>query len=153
MNTLQRTLVIGCGNPFMGNDGVGLRVIEALEQQRPDIPTSEGGVGGLGLIPMMENHDRVIIVDAMSGYAANKGDIKIFTTPPGNETFPLSLSDIGVLDTVGIAKEMGISTEVIIIGIDGGLIDHFSDIMDPDVENAVPKAVKKIEELIDNQQS
>ncbi|WP_319641998.1 hydrogenase maturation protease [Methanovulcanius yangii] len=153
MNEMKRTLVIGCGNPLMGNDAVGLRVIEALEGQRPDIATSEGGVGGLGLIPMMENHERIIIVDAMSGYAANKGEIKVFNTPPDNETFPLSLSDIGVLDTVGIAKEMGISTEIIIIGIEGGHIDHFSDIMDPDVENAVPKAVKKIEDLIDNQTS
>jgi len=153
MNKKKRTLVIGCGNPLMGNDGVGLRVIEALEQKRPDINTCEGGVGGLGLIPMMEDQDLVIIVDAMSGYSGNKGEVRIFTTPPENNTFPLSLSDIGVLDTVGIAEELGIAPEVIIIGIEAGHIDHFSDVMDPDVEKAVPYAVKKIEDLIENQQT
>jgi len=152
MNKMKRTLVIGCGNPLMGNDGVGLRVIEELQKTRPDINTCEGGVGGLGLIPMMEDQDIVIIVDAMSGYTAIKGEICVFTTPPENEVFPLSLSDIGVLDTVGVAEELGIVAQVIIIGIEAGHIDHFSDVMDPDVEKAVPDVVKKIEELIDNPQ-
>ncbi len=150
MNQDVRIRVIGCGNPLMGNDGVGLRIIESLAQMRPDIETCEGGVGGLGLIPMMENQDIVIIVDAMSGYGKNKGEIQIFSAPPKNEVFPLSLSDIGVLDTVGIAEELGLSTELIIIGIEAGHIDRFSDAMDPEVANAVPNAVKKIIELIDS---
>ena len=145
-----RIQVIGCGNPLMGNDGVGLRVIESLAQIRPDIAVSEGGVGGLGLIPMMEDQDIVIIVDAMSGYGENKGEIRIFSPPPDNEVFPLSLSDIGVLDTAGIAEELGICPELIIIGIEAGHIDRFSDGMDPEVESAVPTAVKKIIELIDS---
>jgi len=150
MNQDVRIRVIGCGNPFMGNDGVGIRVIESLAQERPDLDTCEGGVGGLGLIPMMEDQDVVIIVDAMSGYKTGKGEIHVFPAPPENEVFPLSLSDIGVLDTVGIARELGLCTELIIIGIEAGHIDHFSDTMDPEVERAVPEAVKKIIELIDS---
>ncbi len=150
MNQDVRIRVIGCGNPLMGNDGVGLRVIESLAEMRPDIEICEGGVGGLGLIPMMEEQDIVIIVDAMSGYGKYKGEIRIFSTPPENEVFPLSLSDIGVLDTAGIAEELGLCTELILIGIEAGHIDRFSDAMDPEVESAVPIAVKKIIELIDS---
>jgi hydrogenase maturation protease len=150
MNNDVRIRVIGCGNPLMGNDGVGIRVMESLAQIRPDIAVCEGGVGGLGLIPMMEDQDIVIIVDAMSGYGENKGEIRIFTAPPENEVFPLSLSDIGVLDTAGIAEELGICPELIIIGIEAGHIDRFSDVMDPEVESAVPNAVKKIIDLIES---
>ena len=134
----------------MGNDGIGLRVIDALAKIRPDIDTCEGGVGGLGMIPMMEERDLIIIVDAMTGYKEKKGEIHIFTSPPDNEVFPLSLSDIGVLDTIAVAEELALCPEVIIVGIEAGHIKCFSDVMDHEVEASVPKAVQKIIEMIES---
>lgn len=129
--------VIGCGNPLMGNDAVGVRVIDLLHETHPEIDVIEGGVGGLGLVPMMEGYDHVILVDATTGYGTRIGEILVFSKPPSNEFFPLSLSDIGVLDAVNIAEELGICPKITIIGIEAGKIEEFSDSMSPEMERAV----------------
>jgi len=133
----KRVRVIGCGNPLMGNDAVGVRIIEMLQETHPEIDVIEGGVGGIGLIPMMEGYDHVILVDATTGYGKHIGEIIVLAKPPSNEFFPLSLSDIGVLDAVNIAEELGLCPKITIIGIEGGKIEEFSDSMSPEMEPAV----------------
>ena len=128
----------------MGNDAVGVRVIEKMEKTHPEIDVLEGGVGGLGMLPMMEGYDRIILVDATTGYGNHIGEILVFSRPPANELFPLSLSDIGVLDAVNVAEELGICPEITIIGIEAGEIEEFSDRMSPEMEIAVEKACELI---------
>ncbi|WFN35200.1 hydrogenase maturation protease [Methanogenium sp. S4BF] len=140
----KRVRVIGCGNPLMGNDAVGVRVIDMLHEIHPEIDVIEGGVGGLGLIPMMEGYDHIILVDATTGYGTHIGEIMVFSKPPSNEFFPLSLSDIGVLDAVNIAEELGICPQITIIGIEAGTVEEFSDSMSPEMERAVEDACERI---------
>lgn len=128
----------------MGNDAVGVRVIENMERTHPEIDVIEGGVGGLGMLPMMEGYDQIILVDATTGYGKEIGEILVFSKPPANELFPLSLSDIGVLDAVNVAEELGICPEITIIGIEAGKIEEFSDHMSPEMEIAVEKACELI---------
>ena len=144
----KRVRVIGCGNPYMGNDAVGVRVIENLEKTHPDIDVIEGGVGGLGMLPMMEGYDHIIVVDATTGYGSQIGEILVFSKPPSNELFPLSLSDIGVLDAIGVAEELGICPEITIIGIEAGTIEEFSASMSPEMEPAVDRACELILDTI-----
>lgn len=144
----KRVRVIGCGNPLMGNDAVGVRVIEMLHETYPEIDVIEGGVGGLGLIPMMEGYDHVIMVDATTGYGAHIGEMMVFSKPPSNDFFPLSLSDIGVLDAVNIAEELGVCPQITIIGIEAGKIQEFSDSMSPEMEPAVADACAFILSMI-----
>ncbi len=144
----KRVRVIGCGNPLMGNDAVGVRVIEMLHETYPEIDVIEGGVGGLGLIPMMEGYDHVIMVDATTGYGTHIGEMMVFSKPPSNDFFPLSLSDIGVLDAVNIAEELGVCPRITIIGIEAGKIQEFSDSMSPEMEPAVADACAFILSMI-----
>ena len=144
----KRVRVIGCGNPLMGNDAVGVRVINLLHETHPEIDIIEGGVGGLGLIPMMEGYDHVILVDATTGYGNHIGDILVFSKPPANEFFPLSLSDVGVLDAVNIAEELGLCPQITIIGIEAGKIIEFSDSMSPEMEHAVEDVCELILDTI-----
>lgn len=140
----KRVRVIGCGNPLMGNDAIGVRVIEKLEKTHPEIDVIEGGVGGLGMLPMMEGYDHIIIVDATTGYGSQIGEILVFSKPPSNELFPLSLSDIGVLDAVSVAEELGICPAITIIGIEAGNISEFSASMSPEMESAVDRACERV---------
>lgn len=128
----------------MGNDAIGVRVIEQLQKTYPEIDVIEGGVGGLGMLPMMEGYDHIIIVDAMTGYASHIGEMRVFSKPPSNELFPLSLSDIGVLDAVSVAEELGICPAITIIGIEAGTIEEFSASMSPEMEPAVNRACEQI---------
>ncbi|NYT05662.1 MAG: hydrogenase maturation protease [Methanomicrobiales archaeon] len=139
----RKVRIIGCGNPLMGNDGVGLAVIERLRLDHPDLDCVEGGLGGLGLLPLMEGYDRVVIVDATTGYGSI-GDVVVFHTLPDSRFFPMSLHDIGIVETVAVARELGYAGDVVIIGIEGGAIDTFSDTLDPAVAAAIPRACRLV---------
>lgn len=143
----RKIRVICCGNPYMGNDAAGLRVMDHLRQTAPHIDCVEGGIGGMGLIPLMEGFDRIIIVDATTGFGT-KGDVQVFRSPPPSHVFPLSLHDIGIVETLAIARELGIAPDVIIVGIEGGAIDEFSDRMDDAVRRAIPVAARIVCEEI-----
>jgi len=64
----KRVLILGLGNPLLGDEGIGVRVVEELKRlELPEGVTAiEGGTAGLGLIGLMEGFQRVIIVDAAS---------------------------------------------------------------------------------------
>ncbi len=63
----MKTLVLGLGNPLLGDDAVGLRVA-ALVRERlgalADVDVREEESGGLRLMEVMTGYDRAIVVDA-----------------------------------------------------------------------------------------
>jgi hydrogenase maturation protease len=62
------TLVLGLGNILLGDEGVGVRVIEHLLEQY-DFPEGvrvmDGGALGLDLLPYVEDASRMVVVDAV----------------------------------------------------------------------------------------
>jgi hydrogenase maturation protease len=65
---MKPVLVIGLGNPLMGDDGVGERVAESL-LLRPDLPDDvevlRGGTDLLRLAGEIEGRRRVVVIDAV----------------------------------------------------------------------------------------
>ena len=77
-----RFLVIGLGNPILGDDGVGWRVTEELgrvvaERSLP-IEVDSLAVGGLALMERMVGYDRVVVVDAIRTGAGPIGAVTLF---------------------------------------------------------------------------
>ena len=140
----NRICIIGCGNPLMGNDGAGLLVMRLLGGRCPGVDCIDGGAGGFGLIPLMEEYDRVVIVDAMVGVGDHIGDVLVFETPP-SWTLPIcALHDIGVGEAVTIARELGYTGEVVTVGIEVGEIQAFSREVDPAVKEGIRVAREHI---------
>ncbi|MCC7565940.1 MAG: hydrogenase maturation protease [Methanomicrobiaceae archaeon] len=143
-----RVRVIACGNPLLGNDGVGIRVMQMLQEKYPDIDAVEGGTGGLGLIPLMEGYDKVVILDAMVGIGDRIGEVRTFRTPPPTHTSSLTLHDPGIGEVLLIAREIGMMTEVVTIGIEVGAVGDYSTDIDPELEVSVHDALRCVEKEI-----
>ncbi len=139
--------VIGCGNLLMGNDSAGLRVLELLEEMSPGFELVDGGTGGIGLLPLMEGADLVIIVDAMAGIGKKPGDIHVFRETPPYRPSKMSFQDVGVAEVIDIARELLPGIEVVAIGIEAGIIEEYSDRVDPEVMEGVKRAVGMIMEM------
>jgi len=62
-----RTLVIGLGNPLMGDDGIGLAALAALvaSWEVTGVELVDGGTWGMNLLPLIESADTVILLDAI----------------------------------------------------------------------------------------
>jgi len=73
----RQTVVIGLGNPIMGDDGLGIAALERLRETW-DVPSGvelvDGGTWGLNLLPVIEDAGRVLLIDAIDVGA-----------PPGTE--------------------------------------------------------------------
>jgi hypothetical protein len=65
---MSGTVVIGLGNPILGDDGVGLRVAQALRAEFAGVAgvvIKELHAGGLRVMDAIAGYERAVIVDAM----------------------------------------------------------------------------------------
>ena len=143
----MKVRVIACGNPLMGNDAAGLAVMSLLQERWPEIEVVDGGNAGLGLIPLLEGYDRIVIVDATTGMG-EMGRVQVFHEIPDTGIPSLSLHELGIRDVLLLARTLGIAPEVVIVGIEGGKMPGFSGEMDPAVRAAIPEACRIVAEEV-----
>jgi hydrogenase maturation protease len=65
---MQRTAIMGFGNPCRSDDAVGIYVIEALQKHlgdREDISVFDMGTGAFEVLYKLHGHQRIMIVDAV----------------------------------------------------------------------------------------
>ena len=61
-------VVIGLGNSLMGDDGLGVAVVDRLRDEwrlPPGVALIDGGTLGLGLLPAIEQAERLLLIDAI----------------------------------------------------------------------------------------
>lgn len=64
----DRIVVLGVGNPLMGDDGIGIEALTRLRESwvvPADVQLIDGGTWGMQLLPAFEAADEVLILDAI----------------------------------------------------------------------------------------
>ncbi len=70
------TLVVGLGNPILGDDGVGWRVIDELDRlDHDEASLQQACVGGVSLMELLVGYRRAIIVDAVIDPTEEPGSV------------------------------------------------------------------------------
>jgi hydrogenase maturation protease len=65
----MKTVVLGIGNLIMQDEGVGVRVVEALERDHtmPDgVTLIDGGTSAMEMLDELSDLDHLIVVDAIN---------------------------------------------------------------------------------------
>jgi hydrogenase maturation protease len=65
---MQRTAIMGFGNPCRSDDGIGMYVIDELKKQvgeREDVSIFDMGTGAFEVLFKLKGHNTIIIVDAV----------------------------------------------------------------------------------------
>ncbi|MET3018435.1 HyaD/HybD family hydrogenase maturation endopeptidase [Flavobacterium hydatis] len=145
-------LVLGIGNYLMGDEGVGVHFINRIKQS--DFPENisfiDGGTGGFTLVPYIENHKRVIIVDAtMDG--KEEGTITLLK-PKFSNDFPISLSghNFGLKDMVEILTMFDTMPEIYLYTITISKMEPMFMELSPKVDAAIKEVTEKVIQLIEN---
>jgi hydrogenase maturation protease len=119
VRTQKKTLVLGLGNVILGDEGVGVHVVRALEKQAlPDgVECLDGGTGGFILLEPLQNADRIILIDAAAD--GNPPGTVTRTTPRFSKDYPPTLTahDIGVKDLLDAFYMQGGTREVVLYAI------------------------------------
>ena len=108
----MRTLVLGVGNPLMSDDGVGLRVLEALSGQQPaldDVDYLDAGTLSLLLLPRFEHCDALLVLDAAQ-LGGSPGDLRVLHGADMDAFFRNargSVHEVGIRDLLDAARLTG----------------------------------------------
>ncbi len=141
---MAKTLILGLGNPFRGDDGVGAAVVAALKRQEQpaNVVVLDGGTPGLETVLIWQGYERVIIV-AAADMGLLPGNWKRFL--PEEAVLPMdegamqgSLHDAGLAEALALAEALEIlPPKLVFYGIQPAFTGWSADLTD-DVGAAVP---------------
>jgi hydrogenase maturation protease len=139
-------LVLGVGNYLMGDEGIGVRLIEAMANgEIPEyLDLLDGGTGGFLLLDRFQAYRTVIFVDAtMDGNRA--GTIRLLR-PKFASDFPsaLSVHDLGLKDMIEAVYLLENQPDLYLLTISIDHIDPMSVELSESVEQAIPNAIDQI---------
>jgi hydrogenase maturation protease len=143
-------LILGVGNLLVGDEGVGVHIVRALEEMEwPEhVHILDGGTGGFHLLSYFSDYKRIILIDATRD-GEPVGTIQQFT-PTLPSDFPPSLGahDIGLKDLIGAAALTGPLPEMTVVTISIEELKPMVLELSPDVAAAVPEVCGVIREMI-----
>ena len=135
------------GNTLMGDDGVGVRVAEALLSRDlgPDVAVVSGGTAGMALSHHFRDADRVLVVDAIAA-GDTPGSVFRFTPEDAGITELRSHTSHGLsLPNIMLAARLqGAAPDVVIYAIQIGDITCGFDALTPEVEAAIPYVAEMV---------
>jgi hydrogenase maturation protease len=108
-DTALPILVLGVGNTLMRDDGVGVRLMEALAAVEPALPGVEfvdAGTLSFLLLPMIERCSALLVLDA-AHLDTSPGDIRCLEGAAMDEflrTARCSVHEVGIRDLLDIAR-------------------------------------------------
>lgn len=161
-------LIIGLGNPILGDDGVGWRVAECIWDRlsKPDgdvyrrftaadVEVDCLSLGGLALMERMVGYERVILIDAMELWDIPPGTIRCF---PLGDLPQLSGSHLGSSHDTSLQSALQVGKEInaqlpdtiLIIGIKINTTLDFSEVLSDPISQSVTQAADRVMELIND---
>jgi hydrogenase maturation protease len=154
----MKQLVIGLGNPILGDDGVGFRVAAQVERRlpgrlRPFVDITEAAVGGLRLAEMMTGYDRVVLIDALVA-GDEPGTLHEWSSADLAERTPpqhvICAHDTTLSTALDLHRTLGLHEplEVRILAVDIDPVNTFSESLSSPVEAAVPRLADRVLDIL-----
>ncbi len=158
----MKTLVIGLGNPILGDDGVGWRVAEEIAKVtagRPQVEIDYVSLGGLSLMERLTGYERVILIDAIFTGKNPLGSVTTFaldSLPDLTAGHSASAHDTSLRTALNVGRSMNLplpeDDQVLVVAIEAQNVYDFSQELSPAVSAAVPLAVEATLELLRSNQ-
>lgn len=153
----MKTLVLGLGNPILGDDGVGWVVAERVgallakgtgENTSRSVEVDCAALGGLSLMERLTGYDRVVIIDAMFTGTQPIGTVNqlmlgdLADLSAGHTT---AVHDTSLRNALSVGRSMNIplpqDENIHIVAIEAEVIQEFSETLSKPVKAAIDAAV------------
>ncbi len=142
----MKTLVMGLGNPILGDDGIGWVVANAVREHVPeDVEVDCLSLGGLSLMERLIGYDRVIIIDSIQTRNGRIGQIFVFpleTLPDLSAGHTTAAHDTSLQTAIQLGRQMGadLPADIKIVAIEAERVYEFSDALSPPIAAVVSTA-------------
>lgn len=151
---MPTTLILAVGNTLLGDEGAGVhaaRRLGELAADRPGIELLDGGTLGFTLLPRLEDHGRLIVLDAAQLGAA-PGAVQCFESSRMDAFLGQprrSAHEVGLCDLMDMARLAGLLPgHRALIGIQPGPV-AWSDSPSEAVSGALDHAARLALDLLD----
>jgi len=163
----MKTLIIGLGNPILGDDGVGWKVAQEVERHLRSSPHAlpvqgEGHKGekidveclslaGISLMERIIGYQRVILIDSLNTGQHAQGEVVTFSLDSLEDLLhghSASAHDLSLKGALKLGRSMGADlpedADIQIVAIEAAHVYDFTEELTPEVAVAVPKAVDTV---------
>jgi hydrogenase maturation protease len=158
----MKTLIIGLGNPILGDDGVGWKIAQEVEQQLSSSVLGPSSVvvecfalAGISLMEQMIGYERVILIDSLNTGKHPQGTVVTFTLDElADLTYGHSASahDLSLKNALVMGRSMGArlpdDKNVHVVAVEAQHIYEFGEALTPQIEAAVPVAIDEVFKLL-----
>jgi hydrogenase maturation protease len=158
MTQNMKTIIVGLGNPILGDDGVGWKVAQEVKQHLGEDSTVDVecySLSGLSLMEQLIGYERVVLIDSLNTGRHEQGEVVTFTLDTLEDlTYGHSASahDASLKTALEVGRSMGeklpAEKDIHIIAIEARHVYDFSEELSPEVAVSVPVAVQKVLDLL-----
>lgn len=148
---MKNILILGLGNTLRGDDGVGVRVVEALQKENIEAEVKNGANLGLSLLEVIRDYQKVIIVDAVD-MGRPPGTVEKIL---GEDLLKLgasqsfSLHEMGLLEILKIGQSLNEDfRNVVVYGVQPKELKEIEQLT-PEVEAKVPEVISLIKKEVE----
>lgn len=148
---MKHTLVLGIGNLLLKDEGVGIHVIRALEEEKslpPHVSLMDGGTGGLHLLSWLDGYKRIIMVDATLDEHP-PGTVRLIRPRYATDFPPLmSAHEIGLRDMIEAMILTDSLPEIHLIVVSAANVSEVGMELTPNVKAAIPHVIRQIKDIV-----
>ena len=143
---MDKILIVGIGNLLCRDEGIGVHVIQEMEDMElaGHIELLDIGTSIPDLLSHLEDVRRLIIVDALK---AGGSPGAIYRCKPedllANEEGPILLHEVGLVETLDMAKKMGREIDTVIIGVEPKVLDWGVQLSE-EVKKEIPAIIEAV---------
>jgi hydrogenase maturation protease len=142
-----KIVILGVGNLLLSDEGVGVHIANELMKMSlpPEVSVVEGGTDGFGLLNIITEANRLIVIDAVKGDAA-PGSIYRFdigevrNCPSG---FKTSVHQIGILEVLDLSELIGKTPYTTVIGVEPKSVEMGME-LSPEIKAKIPRVIELI---------
>ena len=169
----MKTLIIGLGNPILGDDGVGWKVAQEVEKHLQSLlplsaeshtaweETAEHvkveclSLAGISLMEQMVGYQRIILIDSLNTGQHDQGEVVTFSLNSLEDLLhghSASAHDLSLKGALKLGRIMGADLpkdeDIQIVAIEAAHVYDFTEELTPETIAAVPIAVQKVLSLL-----
>jgi hydrogenase maturation protease len=151
-----KTLVVGLGNPILGDDGVGWKIAQELQRIitiPSDVTIECLAIGGISLMETMIGYDRAILIDAIVTHQTPIGSVNQYhleDLPNPVSGHMSSAHDTSLVNALQVGRSLGVylPSNICVVTVESQKVYDFSEDLTPAVAGAVPQAIRIILDLL-----
>lgn len=143
--TGDKILIVGIGNLLCRDEGIGVHVIQEMKKMelQGHIELLDIGTSTMDLIAYLDGVKKLIVIDAMKAGGTPGTIYKCRPEDLLPEEEPISLHEIGLLESLTMAQKMGMKIDTVIIGVEPKILDWGMELTE-EVKIRIPTIIEAV---------